>query len=232
MTTLFKYEMHIHTKGCSKDGRSDVCEMIDKAVEEGYSGFVITNHFYRGNTGIDRDLPWHEFVGAYKNDYLTAKEYGDKIDFDVLFGVEEAYAKGKEVLIYGLSPDVIAAEPGFKQMDLKAMSDFVRKNGGIIACAHPFRVRPSIPDPDAEPDHTCLDAVEVYNSHNNAEENGKAMAFAEKYGLIKTSGGDVHGTDRFDVVGIDSKIRIRDNKTLLAVLRSGDYGLLEKRKTD
>lgn len=223
---MFKYEMHLHNCGCSACGKSTVQEMIDAAREKGYSGIVFTNHFYRGNTGVDRTLPWADFVGEYKKSYMEAKKYATRFDFDVLFGIEEKYTVGKEALIYGLSPEIIAATPEFAQMDISTMAKFVRKNGGIIVCAHPYRVRPYIPDPDRDPDPDCFDGVEVYNLHNTEEENGKALAFAKKYNLIQISGGDIHRCELFGGSGIAFKTRISNNKELINALKSRDYSLI------
>ena len=59
---MYKYELHLHTSGCSKCGISSAREMVLCAKEKGYKGIVVTDHFYRGNTGIDRSLPRERFV--------------------------------------------------------------------------------------------------------------------------------------------------------------------------
>ena len=61
---------------------------------------VVTDHFFNGNTAIDRSLPWEEKVELYCRGYENAKEEGDKIGLDVFFGVEWAF-HGDEFLLYG-----------------------------------------------------------------------------------------------------------------------------------
>lgn len=226
MINMYKYEMHIHNSGCSACGKNTVQEMIDAAREKGYAGIVFTNHFYHGNTGVDRALPWADFVGEYKKSYEEALKYAAQFDFDILFGIEEGLGGGKEALIYGLSPEIIAATPEFAQMDLSAMAKFVRENGGIIVCAHPYRNRPYISNPDMDPDPAFFDGVEVYNEHNSEDENNRAMAFAERYGLIKISGGDIHLSEHIGASGVAFKNRIRNNEQLVTALKSGDYELI------
>ncbi len=226
MINMYKYEMHIHNSGCSACGKSTVQEMIDAAREKGYSGIVFTNHFYGGNTGIDRTLPWIDFVGEYEKSYNEARAYAEQFDFDVLFGIEEGLGGGKEALIYGLSPEIIAAAPEFPNMNKYQKSDFVRQGGGIIVCAHPYRNRSYISDPDTDPDPALFDGVEVYNEHNSEDENNRAMAFAERHGLIKISGGDHHIAERLGASGIAFKTRIRNNKELVEALKSGEYSLI------
>ena len=65
---MYKYEIHLHTNNCSACAISSPEEMVDIAAEKGYSGIVITNHFYHGNTGVDRNLPWEEFVSCFEKD--------------------------------------------------------------------------------------------------------------------------------------------------------------------
>lgn len=225
---MFKYEMHIHNSGCSKCGGSSAIEMIDAARQKGYSGIVFTNHFYHGNTGVDRNLPWQDFVGEYKKSYEEAKEYAKQFDFDVLFGLEEGFRRGKELLVYGLSPEIFMDAPEFKDMTLPEMAEFIRKNGGIIVCAHPYRSREYILEPDKDPDYTCFDGIEVYNSHNTDDENGRARAFAKKYGLLEISGGDTHRTELFGGSGLAFGNRIRTNEELVKALKSRDYKLIIK----
>ena len=51
---MFKYETHLHTSSCSACALSSGYEMVEAALRDGYSGFFITNHFYHGNSSIDR----------------------------------------------------------------------------------------------------------------------------------------------------------------------------------
>ena len=73
---MYKFEIHLHTNNCSACAISDPEEIIDAAVQKGYSGIVVTNHFYHGNTSIDRNLPWKDFMNSYINDYLELIEFG------------------------------------------------------------------------------------------------------------------------------------------------------------
>lgn len=223
---MFRYEMHIHSSSCSACSSSTAKEMVVTAKEKGYTGIVFTNHFYYGNTAVNRKLPWREFVEAYKLDWLEAKEYGDSMDFDVLFGLEEVYEPGKEALIYGISPQLIADTPEIKNMEIKSISEFVRNNGGFIACAHPFRDRPYIPKPYSEPNPALFDAVEAYNSGNTPKMNEKAFLFAKKYNMPCISGGDVHEAIHLGDAGLAFHERIRTNEQLVRALKDGKYRMI------
>ena len=200
---MFKYEMHLHTESCSACAVSTARDMVDAAKEHGYSGFALTNHFYNGNTAVERSLKWSDFIEAYNADYLEAKSYGEQNGITVFFGIEEVYESGKEMLIYGLSPQILSSCPEFKNMTKYEKSAFVRENGGFVACAHPFRNRFYIP-----------------------QENEKAVEFAKKHSLPIISGGDVHCCTDFGSSGIATEDPIHSEKELLFVLRSGNYKII------
>ena len=224
--TKFKYEMHLHSADCSACGISMPEEYLEIAVQKGYSGMVFTNHFYGGNTSIDRHIPWQEFMSYYAESYYRTKQLAKAYDLDVLFGVEEGYGDGKEVLIYGISPELFVNTPEFRKMTIVQISEFVRSNGGFIAHAHPFRVRDYIRNAHIEPDHTLFDAVEVYNRLNNSQENLNAEKYAKKYNMRMISGGDVHSINGFGKTSLAFTERATDEKKLCKMLFEGTYRIL------
>ncbi len=223
---MYKFEIHLHTNNCSKCASSSPEEMIDAASEKGYSGIVITNHFYLGNTNIDREKPWKDFVKAYVNDYKIAKAYGKVKGITVFLGFEESYAPGKEMLIYGLDPKKLIDRPDFIKMTAKEKTDFVHDCGGICICAHPFRARPYIPDPDAEPDPELFDGAEGFNLWNNPEENVKAFIWGINNKKILTSGGDVHNAESFGKAGIEFSKPIKNYSDFVKRIKKGDFKLI------
>jgi len=223
---MFKFETHLHTSYCSACAVSTGEEMVNAAKECGYSGFVITNHFYHGNTSIDRNLDWTEFIEKYNEDYIKTREYGLKNGIQVFFGIEEGFAPGKEMLIYGLSPEQLKAHPEFIMLGAKEKVELIHSLGGITVCAHPYRARAYIPNPDSDPDPTLFDGIEGYNRANMPEENDKAFAFAKKHGLFTTSGGDVHSSNNFGNAGIAFNTEIKDYSDFLNRLKNGDFSLI------
>lgn len=223
MKKYYKYEMHMHSFPCSHCGSASAEELVKSAAENGYAGVVFTNHFFKGNTGIPRDLPWAEFVAQYGKDYETAKKLGAELNVQVLFGVEEGLGLGKEVLIYGLLPQVFAAETHFNQMTLPQMSAFVHRHGGLIFSAHPFRNRSYVHFPDEPPQMQYLDGLEGYNAGNNREDDTKAVQFANQNHLVMISGGDVHSAAMFGKAGLAFDELVTDNKQLVAALKAGAF---------
>ena len=95
------YETHLHTSSASRCGRSTPEEMVMACKAYGYTGIIITEHNWGGNTCIDGNLPWGEYVEKFCVGYEKAKAKGDETGLDVFFGWEAGY-NGTEFLIYGL----------------------------------------------------------------------------------------------------------------------------------
>ena len=185
----YKYEMHIHTCPCSGGGE-DIRAHIDNLIAKGYSGMVVTNHFYYGDTRIDRELPWAQFVDAYWKDYLYGLEYAKEKDFDLLFGLEEHVGDGQEILIYGITADLIAAHPELKQANAEKYAEVVHAAGGLVYQAHPYRARWYINRPLPLECLDKLDGIEVY--HPSAQNNHASFLkhMAQRCGLLVTGGSD------------------------------------------
>lgn len=225
----FKYQLHIHTYPCSKCGRMTPSELCQALIENGYQGAVLTNHFYHGNSGIDRSesTTWEMFVRAYEKDYLECLEKAKKYDLDIIFGIEEVVVPGLEILCYGLTPQMLYDNPQLQNCNIEEFTKTLRKCGVVLIQAHPFREAFYIPNPGHLPIE-YIDGVEVYNRGNGTQEmNQKALDFANAHPhLIKTSSGDAHSMDRVGCGGIITDTRIRNSKELAEVLRSGNYNLI------
>ena len=106
-------------------------------------------------------------------------------------------------------------------MNLSAFSKIAKENGLLVVQAHPYRrniTRAPI---------KYLDGIEVHNGcvrHNSRNE--KAMARADKYGVIKTSGSDYHQVEDVAHGGIVTTTEIKSNTELLRILKSGSYELI------
>lgn len=223
MEKLYKYEMHVHDRLCSACADNTPEEMVDAYRAAGYSGMCFTNHFFLGNTAVNRKLPWAQFVGAYWEAYKRAERYAADRDFDVLFGIEHHYGGGKEVLTYGIDLDFLLAHPNIHAYSIKDYCDAVHAAGGYISHAHPFRNRPYI-DMSYPLNPELWDAAEVYNYYNNPGADEQAEALAAQYGLGRTSGGDEHRItgEAIGRAGLAFPYRVRTNKELVGALRRGD----------
>ncbi len=233
---MFKYELHMHTSEASACGKNTVDEMIRKYHSMGFAGAVLTNHFFFGNTCIDRTLPPEEFVRQFCEPYFEGQKTAKELDFDLLFGLEGNYGGGKEFLIYGITPDVlyknlhlIGPEMNthpYRPQLLEAWKKVTEKEGAVLALAHPFRDRAYVLEPDLLPDSDVYDAVEVFNSCNTEEANQKAADYFENGDKILFAGNDYHNTgfESFAAVAFDT--RIHSEKALAEALKLGNFNIV------
>ena len=226
---MFLYEMHQHTAGCSACAIISPADAVRHLKAHGFAGMVLTNHFYHGNTGIRRQMPWADFVRAFEVAWLEAKAAGDALDFDVLFGMEEGIGDGKELLLYGIEPAFFYDHPELRDAHQEKeygayLSRLVREAGGLVYQAHPFRVREYILRPWEPLLVEWLDGVEGYNAGNSSLDNARAVQYATQNGLPMIAGTDAH-YDEAVRFGIAANRRIRTNADLLEVLRTEDYTL-------
>jgi predicted metal-dependent phosphoesterase TrpH len=220
---FYRYELHCHDKLCSKCAHNLPEEMVHSYIEAGYDGMVFTNHFLRGNTAVDKSLPWKEKMEAYYNSYLRALNSVTDDNFNVFFGIEHNYGHGKEVLTYGIDLDFLVRNPDIDQLPLSEYTRLVREYGGFVSQAHPFR-HASFIDPDVMPEPENLDAMETYNFFNTPEENQQAHEFAIDKGLYETSGADVHDYDcpSIGMAGMAFPYRIKTSGELVKALKAHD----------
>lgn len=197
----FLYETHLHTKESSACGHNTAEELVCAYKEAGYTGIMVTDHFYRGNTAVDRDLCWEDWVEAFCKGYENAKASGDRIGLQVFFGWEESH-QGTDFLIYGLDKQWMKQHPELKEVSIEEQYELVHQSGGMVIHAHPYREAWYIPEIRLFPD--VVDGVEVFNASHyerNLREDGRslydiqALAYAEKYNLPQTGGSDIHSTN-------------------------------------
>ena len=231
----YKYQIHVHTAPCSACGRMTPSELCRALYENGYQGTVITNHFYHGNSGIDRSeaTSWEEFVSEYEKDYLLCVEEAKKFDLDIIFGIEEGVFPGIEILCYGITPEILYKNPQLRNCCFEDLIKTMRENGVVVIQPHPFREADYIPEPRRLP-LEYIDGIEIYNGGNSREEmNDKAVEFANEHpSLIKTSSADAHTPDRVAIGGIKTRVRIKTPAELAKILKNGDFEPILNQKTE
>lgn len=203
MKKLYLYETHCHTNEASACACNSGAEMARAYKAGGYSGIMVTNHFVHGNNCIDPSLPWEQWVRAFCRGYENAKEEGDKIGLSVFFGWESNF-RATEFLIYGLDKQWLIAHPEIRDVSVEQQYHLVKKSGGMVVHAHPFRIVPGIVE-GVRLYPEFVDAVETHNaSHSNPhchkpqsrpEFDTKAVEYARQHDLPQTAGSDNHDTN-------------------------------------
>jgi len=218
------YETHMHTYPVSACAVSTPEEMVRHYKRREYTGVIITDHFFNGNCGVAKKLPWADKVRYFTEAYKRAKAEGENCNLDVFFGLEYSY-QGTDFLVYGLDETFLLANPGFDALGLNEFSTAVRGAGAYLAQAHPFRSAWWIANP--EPTHPSLiDGIEVHNASMDAKTNARALRYAEEHGLAKQAGTDAHDTSAKRPSGIALNRRAETIFDIVAALKSGEISLL------
>ena len=220
MIMKYRYDLHVHTKESSACAHNTAAEMADMYKNEGYTGIVITDHFYHGNTCVDRQLPWEDWVKTYSLAYENAKNRGDEIGLDVFFGFEYSYA-GTDFIILGLDSEWLIDHPEIRKMPLHDFLNLVHEHNGFVIHAHPYLIAPWAPVIRLMPD--LEDAVEVINAPKGDFINARAEEYARAYNKIRTGGSDSHAVAWPKMSGIDANHRLQSVRDLIETLQYGGY---------
>lgn len=216
----YLYETHFHTAWSSACARSRGPEYLERYKRLGYSGILVTDHFWGGNCAVNRHLPWHQFVEAFCRGYEETYTAGQEMGMDVFFGWEETF-DGDDYLVYGLSKEWLLQHPEVRGWTRTEQLEQVHRAGGCVVQAHPFRDRDYI--------HAihlglnCVDAVEVGNAGNLPEHDLQALRWAEKYKLYMTAGSDIHSVSQYtddELMGVRFPQKMHTVQDFVEAIRS------------
>lgn len=228
----YLYETHLHTNQASACAWNTGYDMAKACHEAGYAGIIVTDHNWGGYTCVDRALPWETWVAEYAKGYQDAKRYAEEHpDFDVFFGYEAGF-NGTEFLIYGISPEWLAAHPEIRTESMEEHNRLVRAAGGMVIHAHPYREEWYISEIRLLPED--VDGVEGINAthsnhrstaHNKKEFDDRAVEYANAHGLPMTAGSDIHSTKLFGG-GVAFKRRITSIEDYCNAIKSDEDRVL------
>jgi hypothetical protein len=163
----------------------------------GYQGIIVTDHFYNGNTCVDKRLPWKEWVKCFCRGFEETWEEGERRGLNVFFGWEETFDGCDDYLIYGLDRAWLLEHPEARRWTRREQYLGVKAAGGCVIQAHPFRQHDYISRVILSPG--CTDGVEAANGGNHKQSyDALAMRYAGRYGLPVTAGSDIHAVSRLD----------------------------------
>ncbi len=219
----YKYETHLHTKEASACAGSTGAEMVRAHYRAGYSGIIVTDHFFNGNSAIPAHLPWSERVELFCRGYENALQEAKKLDFHVFFGWEYA-DNGPEFLTYGLGKDFLLSNPDMLSWPIEKYLKVVRENGGFVSQAHPYREAWYIREIRVFPEF--VDAIEVRNaSHTDPRFDERALELANKYLLYQTGGSDSHFADMLPGGGMVFDHELSTIEDFILAVKDGTGGI-------
>lgn len=227
---LFKYETHLHTSQGSGCSGSTGAMQVDFLKKCGYTGCFITDHFFGGNTAVDRRLPWDVKVHLFCQGYEDAKRRGDEIGFQVFFGLEFGWC-ATEFLTYGIDKQFLLDHPEIDNMPVDRFAKLVHENGGFVVHAHPFREAGYIDTIRLYP--RLVDGVEAVNaSHTDPAYNERAKMYAQSYGIPMTGGSDTHYAWSYAGGGIALDRPLENPHDYLERMRNGEITKILERSND
>ena len=221
---MYKIETHLHTNHVSKCGHLSAAEIVKGYADAGYSALIVTDHYNRTTfdfLGIDPAAPGDRLT-PFLDGYRRVREEAEKVGIRVFRGAELRFDEcDNDYLFYGWLDDVLAEPEEVFRMGIAGFAPMARAAGGLIIQAHPYRrsCTPAIA--------RYLDGVEVRNMNpRHDSHNDRAEAYAEEYGLIRTSGSDCHRTEDIGLGGIVTNYLPSDVLSMTRLIRSRRFELL------
>ena len=212
-------DLHTHSYPKSDDSFVGIDELIERAKAIGLDGICLTEHDFFWSADEVRELSRrHEFL------VLPGCEINTDTGHAIVFGLDH--------YVFGLH------KPDF-------LRDAVRRRGGVIIAAHPYRRR-FLGDPGWKPEarremleragsdrfFEFCDAIETVNGRGTVMENRFSRDLGELLGAKMTGGSDAHRLEqlgtaatRFQrpIAGLDDLItELREGRFKAVALRIGD----------
>ncbi|MDY6844630.1 MAG: PHP-associated domain-containing protein [Thermodesulfobacteriota bacterium] len=206
-------DLHIHTTIGSGDSVIDPDDLIVIAKEKGLHGVCITEH---GNTKPK-----------------TIDELSRRHNFLVIGGIEASTELG-DILIFGVDDYPFAL---YKARDV---AEYVKKMGGIMVAAHPFRHelsnRPWATLDSMNIFEVCqreifklVDAMEVVNGWSSQIDFQFSLAVCEQLGMRGTGGSDAHRPKEIGLCVTEFENSIKSEAEFLSELRKGHFTFKDNR---
>lgn len=196
--------------------------MADFYKNMGYSGLVISDHFFNGNSAVPDGIPWEERINLFCAGYDAAKKRGDEIGLSVFFAWECSY-RGTDFLTYGLEKQWLLKHEDCHLLGAKEYIELAHGDGGYVVQAHPFREAGYIDMIRLLP--RDVDAVETVNACCKDFENETADLYAERYKLIKTCGSDNHVGKRERITALELDFEAKDLREIINAIKAGKHNM-------
>lgn len=184
----YKYETHFHTAETSPCGRVKAKEAVRIYHNAGYTGIVVTDHYFNGFFEMHPFSRWNKKINLYLAGYKNALKEGQRLGMDILLGMEMRFTENaNDYLVYGFDEAFLREHERLYTLGLKAFRELTADKGIIIIQAHPFRPQMIPADP------SLIDGVETCNGnprHNSS--NHLAVQYACDNKLKMLSGSDFH----------------------------------------
>lgn len=215
----YLYETHLHTIEASACSITPGEDYIEYMIGLGYSGIIVTDHFFNGNSCVPKSMPWEKRVEQYCSGYEHALEAARGLDFNVMFGIEYNF-KGDEYLLYGVDKAWLLDNDDILEKSREEVYKLVQEAGGIMVHAHPYRERGYLSAIHLTPD--VCDGAEVYNSGNPDWQNALGFQYAKERGFLMSAGSDIHSFPQLSMGAMSFPYKINSIQDYVAAFLKGD----------
>lgn len=216
---MFKVDTHVHTGETSGCGKVPARSIVALYREFGHDAIVICDHYAEGFFEDRCTGAWAERMDRYLAGYRAAVEAGETDGGPRVFlGIElKLRERLNDFLIFGLTEALLYDRPRLYELTLAETRAFCDEIGALLAVAHPFRPNmPPVPP-------GLIHGVEVVNGHpNHANDNPRALAFAQAHGLLMVGGSDAHFTEGAGTAWMNFSRPLADSADLARAVREGD----------
>lgn len=197
-----KYDLHVHTSrysACAVSSPEAVCQT---AIQRGLTGIALTEH----------DVWW------------PATEYEELRrafpELAIFNGVEYAVSEGHFLVFL---PDARDRLPSFP--NLLSLAAGVRRRGGVLIWAHPFRYDRTSP---AWLVHLRPDAMELASTNMSPLVQTMAGKTAAKWRIPGLRNSDAHQAASVGRYFTEIPVLLRDNRDLVGYLKASGPGILKQ----
>ena len=193
-----KIDLHVHSSERSTCARSREEEQIQAAIACGLDAMVFTDH--------GRLVP-QTHLDALNQKYAPFRIFG---------GIEVTVEEREDVLVLGIHDPALESQ----KWPYPELHAFVRRHGGWLAIAHPFRYRPTI---DVDLEHYPPDALEGCSMNIPSVKQPPIHALAARLGIPVVSNSDAHVTQSLGVAYNCLEGIAADDAALVHLLRTGAF---------
>jgi len=221
----YLYDPHTHTKETSKCGHIPAAEVVDRYLNAGFAGLVVTDHLHPEYLSrIDTEHDWDKVIDHYLSGYKASKARGDEVGLDVILGAELRFPENdNDYLVYGIDEAWLRANPYMCCMSAQEFFDKFHDEVLIIH-AHPYRGGNTVVFEDA------VHGSEILNAHPRHENhNDWALELCRRHpDFYRLAGSDTHQVGDECRAGVILPERVQDSYAYKRMIENRQFQLWSK----
>ena len=218
---MYKIETHLHTCHSSPCGKEDAQTIVRLYAEAGYSGIIVTDHFFRYTCRPHVwNIPYNQFFARFIEGYHHVCRAAEPYGLKIYKGAEVRFDEStNDYLLYNYPDELLADPDAIFSMDLDTFYPLCQQAGALLIQAHPFRGTCTPVDP------RFIDGIEVYNlkARGDSQNHLSVKLAQENPQFITTSGSDFHYAEDAARGGIITPSLPEDEAALVSLLRSQSH---------